>query len=388
MRMARCLRDLLLIRDANAGYIDSVNGTLGSALGYKNKDGDPAILIFVPRKIKAKWLPNASEIQTWLEDKKRGIRCRTDIVESTSNVAEDDIQVRVKNPDGDDVYMPCWDLLNDRPLNSDAKRELLERLRGWAEKITPGSQVCGVEAGSPYYGTLGCFARDNRTGRLGFITNRHVAGKPGTPLWFPERTGIPLGVCRKAIERVHGHDRFPGIVKQADTQYWVDCAFVQLHPGAEQIDPRLPVLFPKGDKMVPLGLPLACDLESMKPVGQKVVAVGRTRSCQRGTIAAFAYQWDEVQRRGGKERHFTDLLIVGEKDDVFCGHGDSGKLIVTDDSGHHPVGLVWGTWREKLQTGGLQQDWAYGISIDEVLKLLDVAIVGNAAALRACRGAD
>ncbi len=54
-REANCLRDLLIIRQHNRVRIDAVNQNLGSALGYKYKDGintkHPAIIVFVPDKI-------------------------------------------------------------------------------------------------------------------------------------------------------------------------------------------------------------------------------------------------------------------------------------------------------------------------------------------------
>ncbi len=62
MPAASSLEDLIRIRHANRRYIDSLNGNLGSALGFKRHtaepgvSGEPAILIFVPRKIDPKWL--------------------------------------------------------------------------------------------------------------------------------------------------------------------------------------------------------------------------------------------------------------------------------------------------------------------------------------------
>lgn len=52
---ARSLNDLLKIRAANRDQIEAVNGNLGTALGFKWKNGQntghPAIIIFVPQKV-------------------------------------------------------------------------------------------------------------------------------------------------------------------------------------------------------------------------------------------------------------------------------------------------------------------------------------------------
>lgn len=57
MSRARSLRDLMKIRSHNREFLDSINGTLGNALGFKKRTGhplskEPAIIVFVPQKIK------------------------------------------------------------------------------------------------------------------------------------------------------------------------------------------------------------------------------------------------------------------------------------------------------------------------------------------------
>ena len=65
MAQASSLRELLIIREKNNDYLQSINENLGSALGLKNGDGDPCVIVFVPRKIDKKWL---SSPEVWVTD--------------------------------------------------------------------------------------------------------------------------------------------------------------------------------------------------------------------------------------------------------------------------------------------------------------------------------
>ncbi len=86
MPAASSLEDLIRIRHANRGYIDSLNGNLGSALGFKRRtaepgvSAEPAILIFVPRKIDPKWLGGDQVIRKELKGPD-GLTCPVDVVE-------------------------------------------------------------------------------------------------------------------------------------------------------------------------------------------------------------------------------------------------------------------------------------------------------------------
>ena len=75
----------------------------------------------------------------------------------------------------------------------------------------------------------------------------------------------------------------------------------------------------------------------MGPIGRRVVSIGRTRGITRGTIMAFGYEWYDEE-----ESIYTDYLILGEGGQIFSDHGDSGKLIVTDDANRNAVALLWG----------------------------------------------
>ena len=68
-------------------------------------------------------------------------------------------------------------------------------------------------------------------------------------------------------------------------------------------------------------------------------------------------------------------LIIGEDGDVFSDHGDSGKLIVTDDDHRNAIALLWGGRYERLRAGHGQENWTYAIDINKVLRMLNVEIV-------------
>ncbi len=200
MAKAKNLRHLLLIREQNRTYIDGIQGNLGSALGLKNGHGDPAIIIFVPRKINKRWLPNARVIKKTLTGP-RNLKCPVDVVEGSAYTEDSDWRlVHIDYNTSTPSVVTRRELLGLRPLKSDGRRKLLEKLRGWTEKVTPGAQLeCSDEEGSWYNGTLACFARD-RAGKLGFITNHHVASHIGNMLRFPVGNARTLGTVRHLFE--------------------------------------------------------------------------------------------------------------------------------------------------------------------------------------------
>ncbi len=183
---------------------------------------------------------------------------------------------------------------------------------------------------------------------------------------------------RETFEPIKDEVRFPGIVDEPYAEYQVDCAFAELAPTVDlaDLDAKIPIL-DDGDNIVrkEIGNPLPLDLDTLGPLGMPVLGVGRTRSFQRGTIAGFAYRYGVYSRVGSPPlKSYTDLLIVGEDNDQFSDAGDSGKLIVTDDSDLRPVGLLWGGWKERLRQSRMQEDWTYAIDINKVLDLLKVSI--------------
>jgi hypothetical protein len=375
MPAASSLKDLIRIRHANRVYIEGLNGNLGSALGFKRKTGqtmskEPAVLIFVPRKIDPKWIAGDQLIKKNLTGPD-GLTCPTDVVEGGKY---EDTRIWAHDEHTAEDFLVGWEKLRGPAPLTDSQLWLRGKLRGWSEKVMPGAQLAAFDsADDSYYGTLGCFARRKEDGMLGFVTNHHVAGKVNNILYFPETFGRPIGITAKVFEWIADQTRLGGIVDEPKAKYVLDSAFVELSVDIEdaEVEPRLPVL-DDGDQIVykKLGDPLELDLDTMGPVGHEVVGVGRTRSFQRGTIAAFGYEYHDE----GTTSRYTDYLIIGEDGNEFSDPGDSGKLIVLRD-GLRPVALLWGGWRERLREGRGQENWTYAIDINLVLERLDVEIV-------------
>lgn len=349
MAEAKSLKDLMRIRAHNRQFLDSINGTLGTALGFKKKTGEdistqPAVIVFVPMKINPKWIPGAQLIPKKLEGPD-GLWCALDVVEGG--------QAEVEEP------VP------------ESPSELAERLRGWDDQVWSGSQIShwvDQDKGSYSIGTLGAFARTRLDEIAGFLTNQHVGIKPGTRLFHPVPWGTHLGTTEHALEYVEDQDWYGPFADEPHTFVRVDCAFVRLSDDFNQADTN-PHMMGVGQ----LGPVKAISLDDMSIIGQKVLRVGRTMGLRKGTIVAFGYEFIDQSDATA----YTDLLIVGDNKIPFSTHGDSGSLIVTDDSEHNPIGLLWGGWQEKLRTGHAQENWTYGIALSRVLDALGIDVISS-----------
>lgn len=377
MAKAKSLRELLLIREAERDYINSITGNLGSALGLKNGDGDPCVIVFVEQKIDPKWLKSSGKLIKRTLKGPGGLTCPTDVVQGRKYDIDLDVHLVDVTLGNRFRYAPVvsrQDFLGPPQLQTAGQIALLEKIRGWATTITPGAQLYHPEG---WFGTLGSFVRKS-SGAKGILTNQHVAGPVGSKLYFPNENGIHVATVRETFELINDEVRFPGIVDEPQADYRVDCAFAELNPGVDlaDLDAKIPIL-DEGDDILfkELGNPFPLDLDTLGPLGMPVLGVGRTRSFQRGTVAGFAYSFDVFPLDGYPPfKSYTDLLIVGEDDDQFSAPGDSGKLIVTDEKRPRPVGLLWGGWKERLRQSRMQEDWTYAIDINKVLDLLKVSI--------------
>ena len=376
MPEAQSIKDLLQIRYANRHRIEAVNGNLGSALGLKRSadpahpdNGKPAILVFVPQKIAPKWLNPTQRLPDRMSGPD-GLECPVDVVEGSKLF---DFPLLFLDDTGNPRIVNWTELASAPPLSA-PKLALREALRGWSERISPGAQIAARDGTSAWFGTLGCFARERTTGRLGLVTNQHVANKAGQVLFFASTSARRLARVTKTFETVTDQARFGGLIDESNAVYRVDCAFAPLDSDIAQddVDPRIPRLDDAG-AIVPteMGKPVPLDLDTMGPIGQRVIGIGRTRSFQRGTIVGFGYEF--VDEAG--ESRYTDYLIVGDDPDQFSAPGDSGKLILTDETVPRPVALLWGGWMERLSNYREQQDWTYAIDINVITDLLGVDLV-------------
>jgi hypothetical protein len=339
--------DLMRIRAHNRNFLDAINANLGTALGYKRRTGEeisnePAIIVFVPRKINPKWLPNSQLIPSKLEGPD-GLWCPLDVVEGSKAQQED-------------------------PVHKE-ESELAVRLRGWDEQIWAGSQVShwtDKESGSYSMGTIGAFARRAGDNRLGFITNEHVGIGPGQRLFHPVPWGTEIGTTASVMEYIPDHEWYGPLADEPNTFVRIDCAFVELN-AAVSVDDINPHMMGVGK----LGSVKEIALTDMSIIGQKVLRVGRTTGLRRGTVVGFGYEFID----SADVTAYTDLLILGDDGVPFSTHGDSGSLIVTDDGENRPIGLLWGGWQSKLRTGAGQENWTYGIALSRVLDALEVDLV-------------
>lgn len=376
MPEAQSLRELLLIRHANRHRIEAVNGNMGSALGLKQStdpahpdNGKPAILVFVPQKIAPKWVNPVQRLPERMSGPS-DLECPVDVVEGSKLI---NYPLLFRDGKGNSRVVNWTELAPAPPLSA-PKLALRDALRGWSDLISPGAQIAAHDGTKAWVGTLGCFARERATARLGLVTNQHVANRPGQVLFFASTSARRLARVTKTFDTVTDQTRFNGLIDESKAVYRVDCAFAPLDPDIPQddVDPRIPCLDNAG-VIVPteMGDPVPLDLNTMAPIGQRVIGIGRTRSFQRGTIVGFGYEFfDEA----GDSR-YTDYLIVGDDPDQFSAPGDSGKLILTDETVPRPVALLWGGWMERLSNFREQQDWTYAIDINTIMDLLGVDLV-------------
>ncbi|UCC30870.1 MAG: hypothetical protein JSU86_01065 [Phycisphaerales bacterium] len=344
---AQSLRELLIIRQENRAKLDAVNQNLGSALGFKYTNGQrtnhPCIIVFVPEKIEPALVPGSQIIPKQLEAEIDGevVFCRTDVVRGGKAASEKDAP----------------------PIDADNFR-IVEELRKGRIGLTGGVQLGGFdELGRGYVGTTSCPIQ-TADGKIHLLTNQHVAGSLGRPIYHPRPGQYAIGRTSQAIEYVTDEAHFQGIIDEKDALVRVDCAIVSLDGNAqERVKPGLHELGALGE-VVPI------DLGTMDVIGTEVVSIGRTRGIQTGVIAAYCYEWLDDDRWSV----YTDFLIIGdEPGGAFSDHGDSGKLIATKD-GLRPLALLWGGWQERLRTGYEQENWTYAIDLAKVLGYLDIGI--------------
>jgi hypothetical protein len=347
MAEAKSLIELMQIRAHNREFLDSINGNLGTALGFKKKSGEnlsshPAIIVFVPMKINPKWIPGSQMIPDQLNGP-GNLWCALDVVEG-----------------GKAEY--------EKPV-PESPSELAERLRGWDDNVWSGSQVSHwIEqtVGSYSIGTLGAFAKRRDNDSKGFLTNMHVGIEPGQQLFHPVPWGTHIGTTHKAIEYVEDQHWYGPLVDEPSTLVRADCAFVELATSFE-VENINPHMMGVGQ----LGAVKEISMDDMSIIGQRVLRVGRTTGLRYGTIMAFGYEFVDQ----ANVSVYTDLLIVGDGNIPFSTHGDSGSLIVTNDHGLNPIGLLWGGWQEKLRTGRAQENWTYGVALSRVLDALRIDLI-------------
>jgi hypothetical protein len=343
MRQANSLEDLMRLRAHHRAFFDTINGNLGTALGFKKRTNEeisdePAIIVFVPQKINPKWIPGSQLIPKKLEIAD-DIWCLLDVVEGGKAETE--------------------------PGIPRAEDDLAERLRGWDDHIWGGSQIANwinQQQGSYSLGTLGAFVKKGDV--KGFLTNQHVGVEPGKKLFHPVPWGTQIGTTEQTIEYVEDQSWYGPLSDEPQTYVRADCAFVRLNED---------ILADLNTDLMGIGALAGLEkisLQDMSIMGRKVQRVGRTTGLRYGTIVGFGYEFID----DNEVTVYTDLLIIGDDDIPFSTHGDSGSLIVTRDN-QKAIGLLWGGWQEKLRTGHAQENWTYAVALDRVMEALQIELM-------------
>ena len=351
----------------NRAYLDSINGHLGTALGLKNSTDDPAIIVFVPQKIKPKWLTSSQVLKEKLVIPGE-LECALDVVQGRSG----------------DMFYP------QQPDDT----ELSDRLRGWDDQLWPGSIVARWEDQSLHqhmYGTLGVFARRRGGDRaLGFITNEHVAARPGKRIFHPVPWGRQIGLTREIVDFVAVKAWYDDSVDEPSTYVRADCAFVEL---SDQLDPTAdinPQLMTTSVSADPNGNPVwgpptrlgpikevSLDDDITSLIGLAVMRIGASTGPRFGWMVYFGFEFGDYE----EETYYTDFLIAGADGVPFSIQGDSGSLIVTADE-FRPIGLTWGGGQAKLWANAYPAPFTMGTDLSRILKALDLALVVDIASLR------
>lgn len=347
---AQSLNDLLKIREANRDKIEAINGNLGTALGFKwtnnNRTDHPCVIIFVPQKAAPELVPDDEKAPEILEGPD-GKWCLTDVVSG-----------------GKVGSLGEFDPL---PPLSPENEMIIDELKSGRVGLIGGIQIAFYGDGNrnnTYVGTAGVAVKHNETNRVGFLTNQHVADAPGRRIFHPWHDRFPIGTTAGTREYEPDEEWYENVIDEPDSYVRSDCGFVA-------VDERLSHLVMPGLHAIGTTGPLLrIDPDTMDIIGTRVISIGRTRGIQRGTIAAYAYEFQD-------EYHslYTDLLIIGEDGKAFAHGGDSGKMIVTDDEEHRPVGLLWGRWQERLRHGHEQEIWCYAIDLGKVMDRLKLTLL-------------
>jgi len=345
MPQAKSLRDLMLIRAHNMEYLESINGNLGTALGFKKPTNRrltniPAILVFVPQKINPKWIPKDQIIPKKLKGPD-DLWCLLDVVEGGQAEEEEEFQ--------------------------ESPSELAERLRGWDDQVWAGSQISYWENQRKQLysvGTISAFVKEQGTNNYGLLTNQHVANKVGQKLYHPVPWGTHIATTRKVIKFVEDEDWYG--IDESKTYVRVDCAFAEIEPSFTKADINTRLM-----GVGKLGPVKEISLDDMSIIGKKVLRVGATSGITYGTVVAFGYEYSDEDN----ESIYTDLLIIGDNDKPFSIHGDSGSIIVTNNKSHNPIGMLWGGWTERLRTGHAQENWSYATTFLRICNILEVSLI-------------
>jgi len=187
-----------------------------------------------------------------------------------------------------------------------------------------------------YAGTVGCFARDGQTGRIGILSNNHVLADVNrvaldTPIMQPGALdhGNP-GQDNVAVLSRFITIQFGGIPNA------VDAAFATIVNHGRQEDRT--TLYDSANVPMPAINVNPSAIATAAP-NTVVFKTGRTTRHTRGVVRAVNVNNYQVNMGVGIARFDSQILVESTSPVPFSRAGDSGSLVVT--AAGQPVGLLF-----------------------------------------------
>lgn len=238
-----------------------------------------------------------------------------------------------------------------------------------------GYPIVTAEQGTQRLGTLTCLVTDGHD--IYGLTNRHVVGAAGTPVYTIERGELRrLGVTvETSARKVPLETLYPGWSGQRTS--------VNVDAGLFRID-DLALWTSQIYGIGRLGEPidLSIDTLSLKIIGKPVKAYGAMSGPLRGAIEALFYRYATM---GGQDC-VADLLIGPRPGETLVDThpGDSGTAWVLDEESeatehrapeYQPVAVQWGGQSFVAPEGGPDSRFVLATMLSNVCRLLDVEVM-------------
>lgn len=243
-----------------------------------------------------------------------------------------------------------------------------------------GYPIVAAEQGTQRIGTLACLVTDGHD--VYGLTNRHVVGAAGTPIYTVERGALRrLGASVELSARKVSLDKlYPGWPGERTS--------VNVDAGLFRID-DLALWTSQVYGIGRLGDPVDLNIDtlSLGIIGCKVKAFGAVSGPMRGSIEALFYRYASM---GGQDS-VADLLIGPREGEALVDThpGDSGTIWVSDETVDEvevepdstkrapecrPIAVQWGG-QSFISPGGPDSRFVLATMLSNVCRLLDVELI-------------
>ena len=213
-------------------------------------------------------------------------------------------------------------------------------------------------------GTLGCFVRERKSGRLGVLSNNHIlanvnSAQVGDPIYQPSPGDG--GTAAHAIANLAAYTQifFAGIPNTAD------CAWAELI-DARQYNPTS-ITDSAGLTVASISTTTPTSLMPL----DRVIKIGRTTGYTQGEVTAILTANLMVRMGSRLTARFDDVVQIESLNrNRFSDGGDSGSVVLTHDG--KPGGLLFAG----SKTGGSgRQGITFANPLDIVLNALNLDLV-------------